>query len=94
MADDKTPSTLAKITGAVAALAAAWVAQKAITAAWKATAGHEPPKPEDDTDSGLGEIAAAAVLTGALVALSRVLATRSTAKFAARVNRNRLTPKA
>ncbi len=92
MADDKTESTLAKTTGTVAALAAAWVAQKAITAVWKATAGHEPPKPGDDTDSGFGEIAAAAVVTGALVALSRVLATRGTVKLAARVNRNRPAP--
>ncbi len=92
MADEQTQSTLAKVTGLIVAGAVAWAAQKAVGAAWKAAAGHQPPKPEDDSDSRLGEVVAAAAITGAVVALSRVLATRGTARFAARVDRNRRLP--
>ncbi len=92
MADEQTQSTVAKLTGLAVAAVMAWVAQKAVSTAWKATAGHKPPKPEDEDDARLGEVIAAAAITGAVVALSRVLATRGTAKFAGRVNRNRLLP--
>jgi hypothetical protein len=89
MADETTRSTLAKITGGIVAVAAAWAVQKAVFTVWKVASGHRPPKPEDGDDSGLAEIAAAAALTGALVALSRVLATRGAARFAARVDAGR-----
>jgi len=91
MADDQKQSMVAKIVGAGVALAAAWAVQKAIELAWKKTKGHKPP-PADSTadDIRFGEVAAAAAITGAAVALSRVLATRGTAKLAGRVNRNRL----
>jgi len=89
--DEQQNSMLAKVAGAAVALAAAWVAHKAIDAAWKAASGHKAPKPDDEGDSGLGELVAAAALSGALVAASRVLATRGTKSFASRVSRNRLT---
>jgi len=89
MADEPTHSTLAKITGGIVAIAAAWAVQKALAGIWKAASGHTPPKPEDGDDAGLAEIAAAAALTGALVALTRVFATRGTARFAARVDAGR-----
>lgn len=89
MADEKARSTLVKITGGIVAVAAAWAVQKVVSTAWRAASGHRPPKPEDGDDSGLAEIAAAAALTGALVALSRVLATRGAARFAARVEAGR-----
>ena len=92
MNDEQHESMLAKVAGTVVALAAAWVAHKAINAAWKAASGHQPPSPDDEGDSGLGELVAAAAATGALVAVSRVLATRGTKTFASRVNRNRLNP--
>lgn len=92
MTDEQTQSTLAKVTGLVVAGAVSWAAQKAIGTAWKAAFGHQPPKPEDDGDSRLGEVVAAAAITGAVVALARVLATRGTARFAARVNANRELP--
>lgn len=90
--DEQTQSTLAKVTGLIVAGAVAWAAQKAVGAAWKAAVGHQPPKPEDDEDSRLGEVVLAAAITGAVVALSRVLATRGTAKFAKRVNDGRALP--
>lgn len=74
-------SMIAKLVGLATALVAAWAAQQLISGAWKMALGHTPPKPEDEGDVRFAEVAAAAAITGALVALSRVLATRGTAKF-------------
>lgn len=90
--DEQTESALAKVSGLIVAGLVGWIAQKALGAAWKAAFGHQPPKPEDKDDSRLGEIVAAAAVTGAVAALARVLATRGTAKFAARVNADRQLP--
>ncbi|WP_024286514.1 DUF4235 domain-containing protein [Cellulomonas sp. KRMCY2] len=79
MADKQ--SMIAKLVGLGVALAAAWAAQQLIAGAWKMTVGHKPPKPEDEGDARFGEIAAAAAITGAVVALSRVMATRGAAKL-------------
>jgi len=76
MADKSTQTLVSKLFGTVVALGAAWVAQKVVATAWKKTSGHTPPKADDDGDAGLGEVAAAAAITGAVVALVRVLATR------------------
>ncbi len=78
---DTEKTVASKIFGIVVAGAAAWVAQKAITEAWKKATGHEPPNAEDDSDARIGEIVASAVLTGALVALARALATRGAARY-------------
>lgn len=87
MADKQ--STIARLVGVGAALGAAWVAQQAINQAWKAASGHKPPKPEDEGDARFGEVIAAAALTGALVAVARVLATRGTAKFTSQTSAGR-----
>ena len=84
MTDVQSRSTLAKLTGGIVAIAAAWAAQKVVASAWTAVSGHRPPRPEDGEDAALVEIAAAAAITGALVALARVLASRGTTRFAAR----------
>lgn len=76
MVDKSTQSTMSKVFGTAIALAAAWAAQKVVSSAWKAASGHKPPKADDDGDAGLAEVAAAAVITGVIVALVRVLATR------------------
>ncbi|MCL3861766.1 DUF4235 domain-containing protein [Actinotalea sp. K2] len=78
MADGK-DTMLTKLIGAGVTLAAAWLAQKALASAWKAASGHNPPDPEDD--ARFAEIAAAAVVTGAIVAFARVMAMRGTAKY-------------
>ncbi|MEZ0447662.1 DUF4235 domain-containing protein [Cellulomonas sp. ICMP 17802] len=85
---DHTQSTsiVAKLIGAGAALAAAFVVNQVLSQAWKAKTGHKPPKADDQGDAGLAEVIAAAALTGALVAMARVLATRGTARFAAKVD--------
>ncbi len=81
---DKKESLAAKLTGAVAALAAAWLARRLIDVVWTRTLGHEPPKPEDGADARFAEIAVATTVTGAAIALSRVLATRGAAKLLTR----------
>ncbi|UZN03596.1 DUF4235 domain-containing protein [Cellulomonas sp. S1-8] len=91
MDDDKKQSIAAKAVGMGVALAAAWAVQKIIDSVWEKTRGHKPPAPDSTSeDIKFGEVAAAAAITGAAVALSRVAATRGAAKFAGRVSRNRL----
>ncbi|WP_456845759.1 DUF4235 domain-containing protein [Cellulomonas sp. P5_C6] len=87
MSDDKQKqSIVAKLIGTLAAVAAAFAVQQVLNLAWKAKTGHKPPKADDEGDAGLAELVAATALTGALVAVARVLATRGTAKFTARVD--------
>ena len=78
--DDK-QSMAAKAIGIAVALGSAWVAQQAISRVWQATLGHKPPHADDEGDARFGEVAVAATITGALVALARVLATRGAAKL-------------
>lgn len=80
MADHK-EDMVAKGVGLAVALGSAWVAQQVIGQVWKVAFGHKPPKPENPGDSRFGEIALAATVTGAIVALARVLATRGMARF-------------
>ncbi len=82
MDDSKSQSIVAKLVGAGTALAAAFVVRKIIAQAWQAKTGRKPPEADDPGDAGLAEIVAAAAITGALVSMARVLATRGTAKFA------------
>ena len=89
MADQPIPSIVAKIVGVVVAIAAAWAVQKAVSASWQSASGHKPPKADDQGDAGLTEVVAAAAITGALVALSRVLTMRGTARFSARIDAGR-----
>ncbi|GAA2720670.1 DUF4235 domain-containing protein [Cellulomonas aerilata] len=81
MVDQSTQSTVSKVVGLLVAGGAAWVAQKAVSTAWRSVTGHVPPKAEDEGDAGLSEVAVAAAITGAIAALTRVLATRATARF-------------
>jgi hypothetical protein len=88
---DKQPDTrpdtrMVKLAGALAAVAASAVAHKVLTAGWRAAKGHEPPTDADaDAGIGLGEVLAAAAITGAVVAVVRVLATRGGTKVARQV---------
>lgn len=77
---EQTDSKVAKIVGVLAAAAATWAAGKLIESAWTRATGHTPPKPEDP-DGPFGEILAAAVASGALIALVRVVATRGTRRL-------------
>ena len=81
----KTEDLVAKGVGTLAALAAAWLVQRAISAVWRAVRGHDVPTGTDPTEEAVSEVVAAAVITGALGALVRVLATRGGTKAARKV---------
>ncbi len=78
---------LAKLVGVAAGLAAAWAAEKVIDSVWKRTTGYSISE-TDEENSPLGEVALATVVTGALVAVSRLLAMRGAARVAARYLRH------
>ena len=76
-----------KIWGAfslVAALLAASVARKGLTATWKAASGKEPPANPADPEVSLSEALLWASLSGVLVGVARMLATRRAAGYYAR----------
>ena len=76
-----------KIWGAfsvVAALLAATVARKGLTALWKAASGSEPPANPADPEVSLEEALLWAGLSGLLVGVARMLATRRAAGYYAR----------
>lgn len=77
---DDTPFAV-NVVGTVAALGATFLAQKAISAAWQSISGSELPS-EDDDEAQLTRIVVAAAVTGAIVALVRVSASRGARKYA------------
>lgn len=69
-----------KITSAVAAMAAAFIARKLITFVWTKATGKEPPTHPEDPQVALTEALGWAVLTGVTVEAARLLATRAAAR--------------
>ncbi|MCW2767999.1 MAG: hypothetical protein JWO11_3958 [Nocardioides sp.] len=65
----------------VAALGAATVARKALDKFWRVATGKKPPENPADPDVQLWEAAAWAVVTGAFIALARMLAQRRAASY-------------
>jgi len=63
-----------------AMLAAGLLVERAVTTGWRMASGHKPPVDPEDVDSHVGEVVAYAVLSGALIALARVLAIRGAAR--------------
>jgi hypothetical protein len=68
----------------VAALLAATVARKGLNATWKAATGKEPPANPADPDIDLAEALLWAAVSGTLVAVARMLATRRAAGYYAK----------
>ena len=68
----------------VSALGAASVARKVLDKGWQASTGRKPPANPADPDVQVGEAIAWAALTGASVALVRMLAQRRAANYYAR----------
>src|SRR5687767_16020616 len=68
----------------VAALGAAAVAKKGLNTTWRAATGKNPPANPADPDVDLWEAVAWAAVSGTLVALARMLATRRAASYYAR----------
>jgi Protein of unknown function (DUF4235) len=69
-----------RITSAVAAMAAAFIARKLITFAWTKATGKEPPTHPEDPQVALTEALGWSVLTGITVEAARLLATRAAAR--------------
>jgi hypothetical protein len=65
----------------VAGLGAAALTRKLLDRSWKAAAGKNPPDNPADPDVSLGEAVVWASLTGAAVALARMLAQRRAADY-------------
>jgi hypothetical protein len=68
----------------VAGLGAAAVTRKLLDRSWKAAAGKNPPENPADPDVSFAEAALWAAVTGAAVALARMLAQRRAASYYAR----------
>jgi hypothetical protein len=83
MAKSKAPkgSKVWSVFSLVSALGAAAVARKALDAGWKAGTGRKPPANPADPDVQFTEAVAWAALTGASVALVRMLAQRRAAHY-------------
>ena len=65
----------------VAALGAAALAKKGLNTSWRAATGKNPPENPADPDVGLGEAVVWSALTGAMVALARMVAQRRAANY-------------
>jgi Protein of unknown function (DUF4235) len=80
-ADSQSGSRLWTAFSLVSALIAAAVARKALDTGWRAATGKHPPDNPADPDVQMGEAVAWAVVTGAFVALARMLAQRRAASY-------------
>ena len=67
-----------------AALGAAAVAKKTINTGWKAATGKNPPANPADPDVDVWEAVTWAAVSGTLIAIARMLATRRAANYYAR----------
>ena len=65
----------------VAGLGAAAVTRKLLDRSWKVAAGRNPPENPADPDVGIGEAVLWASITGAAVALARMVAQRRAASY-------------
>jgi hypothetical protein len=70
-----------KVLGSGAAVAAAALAEKGVTTAWRAATGEEPPVNPENPDTRWGEAVAWALLSGAAIGLARLVATRRAAAY-------------
>ena len=78
---DSSTSKMYSAFSLVAALAAAAVAKKGLNTTWRAATGKNPPANPADPDVSLGEAVMWAALSGTLVAVARMLATRRAANY-------------
>jgi hypothetical protein len=70
-----------KIIGTASALLAAAAAQKGLSAAWKLATGDDPPTIPEDPETSWGEAIAWAAVSGAVIGLARLVATRRAAHY-------------
>ncbi len=74
--------TVWKLLGNGAAIAAAMVARKALTSGWEAAMGTEPPENPADPSTDWKEAVGWGMLTGAVVGVARMMASREAARMA------------
>lgn len=90
MAHDDDDSMVDKLILVGASAAAAWAAQKLLSAIWKKSTGHEAPKDPLNNESTIPAIVGFAAITGAVAALSRIVASRGARKVTARLAAGRV----
>jgi hypothetical protein len=81
---DSSTSKVFSVFSLVAALGAAAVVKKALNTSWRAATGKNPPANPADPDVSVGEAVMWAALSGTLVAVARMLATRRAANYYAK----------
>jgi hypothetical protein len=84
MPDERTTATIQKVAAVGAGLVAGWLVHRLVDVAWRRAVGHPTPT-ADDEDTPFAELVLATAITGALVALIRLVTTRGTAVVAARL---------
>jgi hypothetical protein len=70
-----------KIIGTGSAVLAAALAQKGLSAAWKLATGDDPPTIPEDPDTSWREAITWAVVSGAVIGVARLVATRRAAHY-------------
>jgi hypothetical protein len=70
-----------KVLGTGSAVLAAGLAQRGITILWRTATGNEPPTIPEDPDTDWTEAVAWALLSGAVIGLARLAATRRAALY-------------
>ena len=75
---------LFKIVGTALAVGSAAVAKKVSEGGWKAVMASDPPANPEDPDTTLAEAIAWAAISGAIIALARMLATRQWTQYYAK----------
>jgi hypothetical protein len=74
-------SILWKVLSAVSAIAAAQAADKTLTVLWRGATGEKPPTVPEDPETNWAEAVAWAALSGAIMGVARMLATREAAQY-------------
>jgi hypothetical protein len=74
-------SILWKVLAALAAVAAAQAADKTLTVLWRGATGDKPPTVPEDPETNWIEALSWAALSGAVMGVARMLATRQAAQY-------------
>jgi hypothetical protein len=70
-----------KVLAALSAVAAAQAADKTLTVIWRGATGDKPPTVPEDPETNWAEAVAWAALSGAVMGIARMLATRQAAQY-------------
>ena len=84
MASQESSSKFYSAFSLIAAIGAASVAKKGLNTAWRAATGKNPPANPADPDVGMAEAVMFAAVSGTLIGVARMLATRRAANYYAR----------